>query len=335
MREVKISVVGVGGAGSNAVTRLYNSGIKSAKIIAVNTDAKHLEEVARAHEKILIGKAITRGLGAGGEPSIARKCAESDYDAIRSALEGSELVFISAGMGGGTGTGAAPIVARAAKEVGAITIGVVTYPFKIERSRLEKARKGIEELAKQVDTLIIIDNNRLVDFAGNLPLDKAFELADSIIGRAVKGISDAIVLPSLISMDFADLKGLIQTRGKSELAMISIGQGEGYTRVEDAIKSTLQHPLLDVDYEDAKGALIHIEGGPDLTIEDAVKIGEGITESFNPDADVKLGVRINPNLEQKIYVTAVIIGVHSPQILGRGFMAKKDEPFEDDELGVL
>ncbi len=335
MREVKISVVGVGGGGSNAVTRLYNSGVKSARVIAINTDARHLAEVAKAHKKILIGKSITRGLGAGGEPSMARKCAEADYDLIRDALEGSELVFIAAGMGGGTGTGAAPIVAKAARDVGALTIGVVTYPFKLERARLQKAKQGIEELSKHTDTLIVIDNNRLVEVANNLPMDKAFEFADSIIVRAVKGISDAIVLPSLISMDFADLRAILtKANSGTGLAMISIGEGSGYDRVKDAIQTTFNQPLLDVDYEDARGALIHLEGGPDLTIDEAVKIGEGITESFNPDAEVKLGVRIRPELNDKIIVTAVIIGVHSPHILGKGF-GRKGFDEEALDLGTI
>ncbi|RME79901.1 MAG: cell division protein FtsZ [Methanobacteriota archaeon] len=328
MREVRIAVVGVGGAGSNAISRLYNSGIKSATTIAVNTDALHLQQVAKAHKKVLIGKSITKGLGAGGEPSMARKCAEADYDLLKEAVSENELVFIAAGMGGGTGTGAAPIVARAAKESGAIVIGVVTYPFKLERSRIGKAVEGISKLSKECHTLIVIDNNKLLDIAPNLPIDKAFELADSIINRAVKGISDAIVMPSLIPMDYADLRAIV---GKGGLAMISIGEGSGALKVEDAIKSTLNNPLLEVDYTGAHGALIHIDGGEDMTIGDAVKIAEGITGSFNENADVKLGARLNPSMENKILVTAIVVGVKSPHITGSG--DKKEEDTLD--LGAL
>ncbi|MEM4295909.1 MAG: cell division protein FtsZ [Candidatus Anstonellales archaeon] len=321
MREVKIAAVGVGGAGCNAITRLYKSGIKSAVTIALNTDALHLTKVTHAHKKLLIGKEFTRGLGAGGNPEIAEKCAQTSYEEIKNTLSENELVFISAGMGGGTGTGAAPIVAQAAKDIGAITIGVVTYPFKLERSRIANALKGIERMSKVCDTLIVIDNNKLLSYAPNLPVDKAFELADNVMNRAVKGISDSIVLPSLIPMDYADLRAIVQ--GKGGLAMISLGEGEGPNRVEDAVKNTLYHPLLEVDYEDAHGALIHIEGGEDLTLGEAVKIGEGITESLREDANVKLGARINDNMKDKIYVTAVIVGVKSPSILGTG--GKKDE----------
>ena len=323
MREVRIAVVGVGGAGCNAVTRLYNSDIKSAKTIAINTDALHLQKVTKAHEKVLIGKGVTNGLGAGGDPRIAKKCAEADYEAIKRAVQDNELVFIAAGMGGGTGTGAAPIVARAAREAGAIVMGVVTYPFKLERSRIEKALMGIDEMAKECHTLIIIDNNKLLEFAPNLPIDKAFELADSIINRAVRGIADAIVLPSLIPMDYADLRAVV---GRGGLAMISIGEGAGPLKVEEAIKTTLSHPLLEVDYEGAHGALIHIDGGEDLTIGDAVKIAESITDKFNPDAEVKLGARINPELKDRIVVTSIVVGVRSPYIRGT---AGSDEPTLD------
>ncbi len=312
LQKIRIAVIGVGGAGSNAVTRLYNNGIKSAKTYAINTDAKHLNEIARAHEKILIGKEITRGMGAGGDPLVAKKCIESDLDLIRKVVENNEIVFVSAGMGGGTGTGAAPIVARTAKEEGALVISVVTLPFKLEGVRIKKAHEGLKEMMKYSDTVIVIDNNRLLDYAPNLPINDAFKLADNIIGRAVKGIADSIVLPSLINIDYADVRSIMKDKG---LAMISVGEGSGPDKIQQAIESTLTHPLLDVNFEGAKGGIIHIEGSESTTLGEVVELGKGITNQFDKDADVKIGARINPNLTDRIIVSAIITGVHSPQLV--------------------
>ncbi|VVB98314.1 Cell division protein FtsZ 1 [uncultured archaeon] len=307
---IRIAVVGVGGAGCNCVNRMMKAGLKSATAVAVNTDAKHLK-ITDAHKKILIGKAITRGLGAGGDPEISRKAAEADRETLKNEIGENELVFVVAGMGGGTGTGALPVIARIAKEQGAIVVAMVTYPFNIERSRLKTAQRGIKELVSIADTVVVIDNNRLLAYAPNLPLNQAFELADSITTRAVTGISDTIMFPSLINVDFADVKAVMQNGG---VAFISLGEGNGHDRVQDAIKSTLEHPLLDVDYEGAKGALIHLEGGADLTLGDAIKIGEGVTGSFAEDANVKVGARINPDLHGTVRVTSIVVGVKSPMI---------------------
>lgn len=327
---IRIAVIGVGGAGCNSVNRMMKSGLKSAISIAVNTDSKHLKMI-EAHKKILIGKSITKGLGAGGNPDIARKCAEADVDILKKEIGDNELVFICAGMGGGTGTGGAPTVARIAKEMGAIVIGMVTYPFNLERSRLKIAQAGIRELVNIVDTLVVIDNNRLLSYAPNLPINQAFELADSITSHAVMGISDTIMFPSLINVDFADVKAVMQDGG---IAFISIGKGEGHNKVEDAIKNTLQHPLLDVDYEGAKGCLLHIEGGQDLTLGEVIKIGEGVTESFDESANVKIGARINPNMRDTVRVTSIVVGVKSPMIF------KKEESggivhLTDEDLSTL
>jgi len=301
----RIAVVGVGGQGSNLVNRLYTSGIKSADTIAINTDLAHLNMV-NAHKKILIGKEITNGLGAGGFPEIAEKCADSSRVEIERALEGYDLLFIAAGMGGGTGTGAAPIVAKIAKELGATVIAAVTYPFALERSRRQKAEWGIERLVKEVDTAIVIENDRLLSYVPNLPIEKAFALVDNITGNAVKGIADTITLPSLINLDFADLRNVVMNTG---MAVINIGYGSGPDRVERAIKSTLQHPLLDVDIEGAKGALIHIAGGSNLTISEATRIGEGVTEGLSPSANVIFGARMLPEFNDQIRVMSVITGV--------------------------
>ncbi|MEW5996471.1 MAG: cell division protein FtsZ [Candidatus Micrarchaeota archaeon] len=310
---VRIAVIGAGGAGCNSVSRITQQGIKSAKTIAVNTDAAHLK-ITKAHKKLVLGYKITRGLGAGGEPSVARKCAEADIDRLRDLIGENEIVFVLAGMGGGTGTGSAPILARVAKEQGAIVVGVVTFPFNIERVRVKKAREGLNELLKEADTVIVIDNNRLLGYAPNLPLNRALELADEVAARAVRGIADTIVFPSLINVDYADVKTVMKNGG---LAMISIGEGNGSDFVKNAITNTLQHPLLDVDYEGATGALIHIEAGQKLTLGEAIQIGEGVSSGFADEAGVKMGARISDSYMEGVRVTAIVTGVKSPNLFGQ------------------
>jgi len=310
--RVRISVVGVGGGGTNTVNRIKKMGIKSAKTIAINTDSLHLKMI-EADKKILIGKSITRGLGAGGHPEVGMKCAEVDKDKIIEGIGENELIFLCTGLGGGTGTGAAPIVAQLAKQQGAIVVSVVTFPFKLERVRIKKARWGLNELMKYSDTVIVIDNNRLVEYVPNLPINKAFLLADQITARAIKGIADTIMFPSLLNIDYADVKSVMANGG---LAMISIGEGSGPNKIEEVVKSTLSHPLLDVDYEGAKGALIHLGGNVDLTLGDAITIGEKLTEQFDDMAQVKLGARLSPEYGNKVYATMITTGVKSPQIFG-------------------
>lgn len=312
--HVRIAAIGVGGAGCNTINRMMSEGIKSARTIAVNTDGKHLNMIS-ADKKILIGKTITRGLGAGGDIEIARKCAEADRALLKREIGENELVFLCAGMGGGTGGGAAPIVAEVAKESGAIVVAMVTYPFSLERVRLKKAQQSIRALVDVCDTVVVIDNNRLSAYAPNLPIDKAFALADSITTRAVRGIADTISFPSLINVDYADVKAVMENGG---ISMISLGEASGHDRVEQVVKNTLEHPLLDVSYEDAKGCLLHLEGGPDLTLGDAIKVGEMITQSFNEDAAIKMGARINPELKGTIRATAIITGVKSPYMFQKG-----------------
>ena len=301
----RVAVVGLGGQGSNLINRLFTNGIKSADTIAMNTDIGHLNMI-KAQKKILLGKEITSGLGAGGYPEVAAKAAEMSRADIEAALEGYNLVFIAAGMGGGTGTGSAPFVAQVARELGATVIATVTYPFALERSRKLKAEWGIEQLSKQADSVIVIENDKLLSYVPNLPIERAFELVDNITGNAVKGIADTITLPSLINLDFADLRNVVKDTGT---AVISIGAGHGSNRVEQAIQSTRTHPLLTVDYEGAKGALIHVVGGTNLTISDATKIGEGVTRELAPDANVIFGARMLPELNDELRVMSVITGV--------------------------
>lgn len=313
-QQVRIAVVGVGGAGCNCVNRVFQSGIKSAATIAINTDGKHLNMIG-SHKKILIGRTITKGLGAGGDMGLAKKCAEVDRELLKREMGENELVFLCAGMGGGTGGGAAPVVVQVAKEQGAMVVAMVTYPFALERVRIKKAQQSLQELVKVCDTVVVIDNNRLASYVPNLPINKAFELADSITTRAVTGISDTIMFPSLINVDYADVQTVMQGGG---LSMISLGQGSGHNKVDDVVKDTLEHPLLDVDYEGAKGCLVHLEGGPDLTLGDAIRAGELLTQSFDEGASIKMGARVNPSLQNTIRITAIITGVKSPYMFGKG-----------------
>ncbi len=326
--KIKILVVGVGGGGCNTVSRITRMGIKSADTVAINTDMTHLK-ITEAQKRLLIGQNITRGLGAGGFPEVARKCAEANRDKLREIVGKSELVFLTAGMGGGTGTGAAPVVAEIAKQEGAIVVGMVTYPFALEKSRTEKARWGLEELRKACDTVVVIDNNRLVSYVPNLPINEAFNVADQIVAQAVKGIADTIMFPSLVNIDFADVRSIM---GNGGVAMISVGEGKGTNKVEQAVESTLSHPLLDVSYEGAKGALVHITGGPNLTLGEATKIGEGVTDAFDKNANVIWGARIIPELGDKVTVTSIMTGVTSTQLLGNLEPEKEKQKLEIEEI---
>ncbi len=319
--EVRIAVIGVGGAGCNTVGRMMRSGIKSAQTIAVNTDQLHLK-VTNAHKRVLIGSNITKGLGAGGFPEVATKCAEMSKGKLTEVIGPRELVFIAAGMGGGTGTGAAPVIAEVAKNQGATVVSVVTIPFRLERARVQKAKWGLERLAAVSDTVIVIENDRLVNYVPNLPINDAFNLADAITGKAITGIADTIMFPSLMNIDFADVKSVMDNGG---FALISMGEGRGPDRIEQVARSTLENPLLDVSAEGAKGALLHIGGGPQLTLGEGIDIGEKISESFDLNADVKIGARLDPTLGDGLSVTAIVTGIHNPYAQGT---AKADKQAE-------
>lgn len=312
--RLRIVVMGTGGGGGNTVNRLHRIGVtKGVELIACNTDAQDLKKIDQGVTKVLIGQKLTRGLGAGGFVEIGEKAAEESKQEITDVLSGTDLIFLTAGMGGGTGTGSIPVIAEIAKDVGAIVVAFVTFPFMMERSRLDKARVGIDNLRRVADTVIIVDNNLLVKYFSNLPIDKAFLVADEIVSRAVKGITDTIYEPSLINLDFADIKAVL---GGGKISMISVGDGEGPDRVNLSVSNTLSHPLLDVDYKGATGALIHITGGEDMTIGEANKIGELITKEMDPNANVTWGARVNKNIKDKFEVICIMTGVKSPHILG-------------------
>ncbi len=301
----KLAVVGAGGQGCNLVNRLYTTGIKSATTIALNTDANHLN-IVHAHKKLLIGGALTRGLGAGGFPEVGAKAADASREEIRKAVTGYNLVFIAAGMGGGTGGGSAPIIAEIARDEGALVVAFVTYPFALERSRRKKADWSIEQLSKQADTTVIIENDRLLSYAPNLPMEKAFDLIDSIASNAVRGIADTITIPSLINLDFADVRAVM---GNAGTAMINVGHGYGTDKVDKAVKSTVSHPLLDVDLAGARSALVHVTGGTALTIQEATQVGEGVTQGLADDANVIFGSRLEPEFKDQIRVMSIVTGV--------------------------
>ena len=324
----KLAVVGVGGQGCNLVNRLYGGGIKSADTLMLNTDAKHLS-IVNADKKILIGRNITKGLGAGGFPEVAEKCADASKDEIANAISGYDMVFVAAGMGGGTGGGAAPVVARIAHEQGALVVAFVTYPFSIERSRKNKADWSLAQLGKYADTTVVIENDRVLSYAPNLPMEKAFELVDSVACNAVKGIADTIMLPSLINLDFADVRAVMRGAGT---AVINLGSGNGHDKVEKAIKSTVSHPMLNVDLLGGKSALVHVAGGTSLTIQEATQIGQGVTEGLDEKANVIFGARLIPELQDQIRVMSIVTGV-TPKF-GQG-LDRTAPPLTDVNLELI
>jgi cell division protein FtsZ len=320
----KLAVVGAGGQGCNLVNRLFTNGIKSATTIALNTDAKHLGIVS-AHKKLLIGGALTRGLGAGGYPEVGMKAAEYSKEQIRSAIDGYNLVFIAAGAGGGTGGGSAPVIAQIAREQGALVVAFVTYPFSLERSRKKSADWTIDQLSKNADTTVIIENDRLLSYAPNLPMEKAFDLIDSIAANAVRGIADTITMPSLINLDYADVRAIM---GNAGAAMINIGYGTGSDKVDKAIKSTIAHPLLDVELEGAKSALVHVCGGTSLTIGEATQIGAGVTAGLADNANVIFGSRLEPDMRDDIRVMSIVTGVKPKFGTASQLLSKKEQTSE-------
>lgn len=311
--KANIKVFGCGGAGSNMVTWLFNKGINGATVYGVNTDALHLS-ITKADEKILIGKELTRGLGCGGYPQKGREAAKEALSELKKATGGADMVFVIGGMGGGTGTGCSPVVAQLAKEAGAVVIGVVTMPFECEKARHEKAEFGLQELSEVSDTVIVIDNNRLVDIAGNLPMEQAFAVANELVSTMIKGIVETITLPSLINLDYADVSAIMKN---GDVAVIGVGESDTQSRVDEAVKQALTHPLLDVDYKGATGALIHITCGPDFKLEEFSGVGELVTENISPEAQVIIGARINKEFASKVRVITIMTGVRSPYVLGK------------------
>jgi len=332
--QANIKVIGSGGAGNNMVTWLYKRGVKGAEIIACNTDQQHLK-ISEADKKFIIGKELTRGLGCGGYPQKGAQAAQESMNELKTALASSDMVFVCAGMGGGTGTGSAPVIAQLAKDMGAIVIGTVTMPFSIERARIERAEFGLEQLRKGCDTVIVIDNNRLVQIAGNLPIQQAFAVANELVATMIKGIVETIAMPSLVNLDFADVKAIMTNGG---VAAIGVGSSDTNNRVDEAVRGALENPLLDISYDGASGALIHIWGGPDMTLDEINRAGEKVTENLSDDANVIWGARVSDDMKGKLMVMTIITGVKSPWMIGKSAYQTENKTAAvkeiNDELGI-
>lgn len=311
--RAKIFVVGTGGAGNNTVSRLAEIGVKGAGTLSVNTDAQDLF-YSKSDHKLLIGRSTCGGLGAGGMPDIGEESAEESEEQLKDKLEGADMVFVTCGLGGGTGTGSAPVISKLAKKIGALTIAVATMPFSAEGlRRRENAEKGLEKLQSAADTVIVIPNDKLLEVAPNLPINKAFMVADELLGRAVKGITELITKPGLVSLDFADIRSIMMGSG---MAMIGMGESDSGDRAIESVHEALNSPLLDLDISNAKGALINISGSSDLTLHEAEKVVQIVADELDPDANIIWGTQIQEDLENVIRTTIVVAGVKSPHIFG-------------------
>jgi cell division protein FtsZ len=321
-----IKVLGCGGAGTNTISRCVASQIMGAELIAINTDAQHLL-ISESPNKVLIGRHLTRGLGAGSLPQIGEEAAKESEQDIRNAIGHADMVFVTCGLGGGTGTGSAPVVAQLAKEAGALTIGVVTLPFSVEGLiRMENAESGLKRLRDVCDTVIVIPNDKLLDIVPNLSLNAAFKVADEVLMRSIKGITEMITMPGLVNLDFADLKTVMKRGG---VAMIGLGEAEGENKAVNAVVEALNSPLLEVDISEATGALVNVTGGEDMTISEAERVVEEIYSRVDPNARIIWGTTVDPNLKRNIRAMLVITGVKSKQILGPA-----QRSFENKEYGI-
>lgn len=331
-QSTRVKVIGCGGGGGNSVSRMKETGIKGCEIIAVNTDAQDLL-YCNVDTKILIGRELTHGLGAGSNPKIGEQAAKESEQEIKKKLAESDMVFITCGLGGGTGTGASPIIAEIAKKAGSLTIGVVTLPFTVEgQKRIENAQYGLEKLASIVDTLIVIPNDKLLEIAPELPIHTAFKVADEILTNSVKGITELITKAGLVNLDFADVKAVMSNGGVS---LIGIGEADSTNRAKEAVERAINNPLLDVDIKNATGALVNIIGGADLSLDEYKQVMEIVGKKITPDAKIISGAQISADMEKAIKVLLIVTGVKSSQIMGSETFTKGK--YSDDlerELGI-
>ena len=313
----RIKVVGVGGGGCNAVNRMIDSGVKGVNFMAINTDKQALTR-CKAETKLQIGEKLTKGLGAGGNPDIGQKSAEENLEDITKFIGESDMVFVTAGMGGGTGTGAAPIIAKVAKDAGALTVGVVTKPFSFEgKKRSEHADLGIKYLKKYVDSLVVVPNDKLLlQTEANTTLTDAFNMADEVLKQGVKGISDIIIDDALINLDFADVQTVMKDKG---VAHMGVGSGQGDTKVDDAVKNAIESPLLETSIDGAKAILLNIAGGYDMTLQEVTSVADKVTEAADPEAMVIFGASINENLQDEIIVTVIATGADGTTGIETGY----------------
>ncbi|MFB6251817.1 MAG: cell division protein FtsZ [Halobellus sp.] len=312
--QTDITVVGCGGAGGNTVNRMHEEGIEGATLVAANTDVQHLVEI-EADTKILMGEQKTQGRGAGSLPQVGEEAALESQGEIYESIDGSDMVFVTAGLGGGTGTGSAPVVAKAAREAGALTIAIVTTPFTAEGEvRRTNAEAGLERLRDVADTVIVVPNDRLLDAVGKLPVRQAFKVSDEVLMRSVKGITELITKPGLVNLDFADVKTVMERGG---VAMIGLGESDSESKAQDSVKSALRSPLLDVDISGANSALVNVTGGSDMSIEEAEGVVEEIYDRIDPDARIIWGTSVDEEVDGTMRTMIVVTGVESPQIYGR------------------
>ncbi|PSH00187.1 MAG: cell division protein FtsZ [Nanohaloarchaea archaeon SW_4_43_9] len=331
VKDARIVVVGVGGAGNNQVTRIQKKDVRGADTVAINTDKQHLE-MASADRKILVGKDLTKGLGAGGKPEKGARSAEENRAELRSIFKDADMVFLTAGMGGGTGTGATPVLAEIAKKEDCIVIGTVTMPFEIEGARMSKAEDGLYRLRQHVDTAIVIENDKLLDIAGDMPLDQAFGVADELITTMIKGVTETISKPSLVNLDYADVQAIMNQGG---VAVVGYGESDTKNKGEEAIHEALSNPLLDVEFEGANGALLHVAGGSDLTLNEINDVGQKVKHHLDSHAQVIWGARVKEELQGKLQVISIITGVESPYVLGEVEEETETEVSGDvNDLGI-
>jgi cell division protein FtsZ len=339
-----VSVIGLGGAGSNIVTWIIEKGISGAKLIAANTDAAHLG-ISKADKRLLLGMKLCKGRGCGGYPEIGAEAAKENMEILKEELLGSDLVFIVAGFGGGTGTGTAPVIAKLTRDAGILTVGCVTIPFSLESARREKAKEGIKMLRENCDTLVLIDNNRLRQVAGNLPLKPALGVANELVGSFVKNITEAIAVPSLMNIDYADLRTITERGG---ISSIGIGESDGDDRVSEAVSQALATPLLDIaDISATRGVLVHIAGGEDMTLEEVAKVGEIVASKVPHTTNIAWGARVDETITGRVRVMAVLTGVDSTFLAEKKvepaeelpgmlkIIAQRSEPNEEKEPAVL
>ncbi len=320
--KTKIKIIGCGGGGCNTINRLVDTGVIGAELYACNTDAQHLLTI-NSPNKILLGRRTTRGLGAGALPQVGEEATREAEEEIRAALLGGDIVFVTCGLGGGTGTGSAPVVAAIAKEAGALTIAICTTPFKAEgRVRFENAEYGMERLRSVSDTVIVIPNDKLLELVPRLSLNAAFKVADEILMRSIKGITEIITKPGLVNLDFNDLKTIMKGGG---VAMIGLGEAESDNRAEEAVNEALNSPLLEVDISEATGALVNVTGGNDMTVSEAEAVAESVHKRISSNARIIWGATIDPTVERRIRVMIVVTGVKSKQIFGPGTEQKGSE----------
>ncbi|MCD5408394.1 cell division protein FtsZ [Candidatus Bipolaricaulota bacterium] len=316
----RLMVVGVGGGGGNAVDRMMRAGLQGVELVAVNTDAQVLS-IAQAHRHLQIGAKLTKGLGAGGDPEIGRLAAEESREDIADLFQGLDMVFITAGMGGGTGTGAAPVIAEVAQELGVLTVAIVTRPFSFEGlTRAQRAEVGIENLSKNVDAIVTISNDKLLKVAPpDMPLTRAFELVDEVLRQGVQGITDLITVPGLINLDFADVESVLRDAGT---AMMGIGEAEGENKTREAARRAISSPLLDANVKGAKKAILNITGGEDLTLEEVTEAANVIHEALSDRADLIFGATIRDGM-QRVRVTVIATGF--PALMGEGVAESEEE----------